>query len=340
MTDDELDALASAYLDGEATPEEVALVERDPALLARVEELRAVGDLVAQPPAGPGDAVRAAQLAAAMAAFDDLGLDGTADPATAELPATPVADAVSDDPDPGGAPVVDLASRSRKRAQTNGAVPARTRRMPAWLPAAAVFVLIGGGLLFIAGQSNLGGSDDSGDETATADFATEEAAENDAVDSGDAAGQAARAESLAESAPAAAEEEVLEEAEAAIATDDAMEDDAMEEEAMADEAAEDADAEAQELAGDGGDFVPENPILLFTEFPDLDRVLDDIPAPRNAETSNCLADLEIDEPLDPVGYLPVEVTGIPAELFVIANPEDGVEIALLLDVRTCAPLEP
>ncbi len=40
MTDDELDLLASSFLDGEATPDEVALIEGDPALLARVEELR------------------------------------------------------------------------------------------------------------------------------------------------------------------------------------------------------------------------------------------------------------------------------------------------------------
>ena len=39
MTDD-LTLLASAYLDGEATPDERARVEADPALLAEVERLR------------------------------------------------------------------------------------------------------------------------------------------------------------------------------------------------------------------------------------------------------------------------------------------------------------
>lgn len=43
------DELVSAYLDGEATPAEVAEVEGDDVLLARVEQLRAVRDAVAAP---------------------------------------------------------------------------------------------------------------------------------------------------------------------------------------------------------------------------------------------------------------------------------------------------
>ena len=51
MSDESLrrDELVSAYLDGEATPAEVAEIERDDALLAHVEELRAVRDAVAAP---------------------------------------------------------------------------------------------------------------------------------------------------------------------------------------------------------------------------------------------------------------------------------------------------
>ena len=51
MSDESLrrDELLSAYLDGEATPAEIAEVEGDDALLARVEELRAVRDAVAAP---------------------------------------------------------------------------------------------------------------------------------------------------------------------------------------------------------------------------------------------------------------------------------------------------
>ena len=51
MSDERLhqDELVSAYLDGEATPAEIAEVEASDALLARVEELRAVRDAVAEP---------------------------------------------------------------------------------------------------------------------------------------------------------------------------------------------------------------------------------------------------------------------------------------------------
>ncbi len=51
MSDESLrrDEFVSAYLDGEATPTEIAEIEGDNALLARVEELRAVRDAVAAP---------------------------------------------------------------------------------------------------------------------------------------------------------------------------------------------------------------------------------------------------------------------------------------------------
>src|SRR5262245_30967997 len=66
------DELASAYLDGEATPDERAAVERDATLLARVEELRAVRRVLAAPvpprPAADVDAAVAAALAATPSA--------------------------------------------------------------------------------------------------------------------------------------------------------------------------------------------------------------------------------------------------------------------------------
>jgi hypothetical protein len=70
---DEPDAadLASAYLDGEASDDERARVEGDPALLAEVERLRRVRAAVAEvPPASA--AARDAAVAAALAAFDEL----------------------------------------------------------------------------------------------------------------------------------------------------------------------------------------------------------------------------------------------------------------------------
>ncbi len=61
------DELASAYLDEEATPDERALVEGDPVLLARVEELRAAAALLARSPAPLPASIVDAQVAAALA---------------------------------------------------------------------------------------------------------------------------------------------------------------------------------------------------------------------------------------------------------------------------------
>lgn len=67
MTPRELDELASAYLDGEATTEEAALVVSDPRLQNLVEELRAVRDLVGTPVEPPSDEVRDLMVAQALA---------------------------------------------------------------------------------------------------------------------------------------------------------------------------------------------------------------------------------------------------------------------------------
>lgn len=71
MTDPhDLDDLASAHLDGVTSPEEAARVAADPALLARVAELRAVRAAVGEVPAV--DPVRRdVAIAAALAAFDE-----------------------------------------------------------------------------------------------------------------------------------------------------------------------------------------------------------------------------------------------------------------------------
>ncbi|MDQ1423619.1 MAG: hypothetical protein QOD72_1117 [Acidimicrobiaceae bacterium] len=62
------DELVSAYLDDEATTEERARVQSDPALLARVEALRAVHDALASPAEGPTTAERDTTIRAALGA--------------------------------------------------------------------------------------------------------------------------------------------------------------------------------------------------------------------------------------------------------------------------------
>jgi hypothetical protein len=71
MTDPlDLDDLASAHLDGATTPNEAARVAADPALQARVEELRAVRDAVRDvPPVDP--AMRDDAIARALSTLDD-----------------------------------------------------------------------------------------------------------------------------------------------------------------------------------------------------------------------------------------------------------------------------
>ena len=66
LTPQQLDELASAYLDGEATAEEAALVESDPRLQELVEELRAIRDLVGAPVEAPSDEVRDQMIARAL----------------------------------------------------------------------------------------------------------------------------------------------------------------------------------------------------------------------------------------------------------------------------------
>ena len=66
MTPQGMDELASAYLDGEATAQEAALVESDPRLQAAVEELRAIREIVATPVEPPSDEVRDQMIAQAL----------------------------------------------------------------------------------------------------------------------------------------------------------------------------------------------------------------------------------------------------------------------------------
>lgn len=100
--DDALDELASAVLDGEATPDEVARVADDPDLQRRRDELATVRVAIAAPvpvPAGAADQAVAAALAALPAG------DGASSPSPSPSPS-----------DGSAAEVVDLgAHRTRNR---------------------------------------------------------------------------------------------------------------------------------------------------------------------------------------------------------------------------------
>ena len=72
MSDESLpgDELVSAYLDGEATTAEIAEIERDGALMARVEQLRSVRDAVAAVVVPPSAEQRDRMISAALAVAD------------------------------------------------------------------------------------------------------------------------------------------------------------------------------------------------------------------------------------------------------------------------------
>lgn len=321
MTEDELDLLASAYLDGEATSEEVAMVERDPELLLRVETMRAISGQIASVPEPP-PALKEQHLAAAMAAFDaapDLGIVGTEDGEAEGKPAENV---------------LDFKTRAQAKEtedRMNRVRPVGIGGLPAWMPAAAVFILISGGIIALISTS--GGNDDFDTATASETESGEDSAESAdfTTEAGDSDTGAA---ALAESAT------VMEDDEAMADEEDAMEsDDAMEEEAAMDESADAAEAAPTTTARAGGGLFPREPVLLFETLPDdLVQQLIDSEELRDVAESKCAIDLQLEDGFEALAYLPAELAGLPIEAFLIADPA-GQELAILVDAEACIPIE-
>ncbi len=157
MTEEELDNLASAYVDGEATPEEMAIVEDDPVLSRRVAEFRSVSARISantQSPVPVLPDVRQSQIAAAMAGFG--------------VAADPVVPDVIDlsqrrqqqDRSPTVPPVVShpqqvpVESSSDSGGQVQSFERRRRNALPAWLGAAAVFAIAMGGFALATRDSN------------------------------------------------------------------------------------------------------------------------------------------------------------------------------------------
>lgn len=86
---DDRNDLVSAYIDGVAAPDEVAMVEASPELMAQVASMRSVTTMLGSE-VSPPVAVREAHLAAALSEFDSLfGADDQPVAATAPLAAVP-----------------------------------------------------------------------------------------------------------------------------------------------------------------------------------------------------------------------------------------------------------
>lgn len=123
-----VDELVSAYLDGEATPEEIVVVESNTELMSRVDELRALARALAAPIVAPTD-LKEAHIGAALGAFDELfasaSIEADDSPVVAAVPSHPPARA--DGHDQGTSSVVSFeAARERRSRRFNTGVIAAT----------------------------------------------------------------------------------------------------------------------------------------------------------------------------------------------------------------------
>ena len=218
------DELVSAYLDGEAAPDEVAQVEAHPELLARVEAMRAVSEQLAVFPEAPAQQ-RETHIAAALDAFDDLMRDD------------PIARDASDSAVDVQAPATTVTSLDAARQRR------RPRRINALAAAAAAIVVVFIGATVFSLSTGSNSSDLADDASAES---SDDSAADDVADEAD----FSRAVVAAEAPPAPADLEMGEsvaDSLGAAAVDEAMDedtDDAPEQEGLAVDAAAAGPAEA------------------------------------------------------------------------------------------------
>jgi hypothetical protein len=339
MTDDELDLLASSYLDGETTPDEVARVDADPELRARVELLRSVG--VTAPATPPG--LAQAQLARAMALYRPGSAPGRGEADRRE----------ADEPVPGAEPVIDLTERRRER-------EGRAARLR-WLTSAAAVLVVGVGAVALINQ--IGGSEDA--EMATADTSTESATDAAEVaptaDADTGAADMAQAEMAEESAGGESAGDGTAgnladlDGGGAPAADDAASEGADEaadaEESLALEESEEDGAElsAERILRDlpESGFFPDEPVAQYNRLPTGEEMVGDLELPwRDEAAANCLEDFPPDDlfagdEVEVIAHLPFEVTGGDAAgvyeaLYVIVNGAE--EVVIVLQAGSCAPV--
>lgn len=317
---EELDELASAYTDGEATPEEVARVESSPELLDLVDELRSVrASSLALP--DPDPEIKQRHLAAALEAFDELQISR---PSTLSVVTSAAAALEQDDVDElegDGAGsgsdesvVVSLGERRKRR------VP------PAWMLNAAAALVVVGGVGFALTQlpSNT-------DDTAS-----------DAVNFSEADGESPDAASATNSASttAALEREEFVAADAAASeaggadADDAMSDQDVEADAMEDEATGESFADEEEAATEAAPSLPlftvPDGITATEALAQFDETFGDeflLTPPHHCQDI-------IDALVNPstgitLGYVTIDYAGAPADLIVFDT--SGERGALLLD---------
>lgn len=337
MTDDELDLLASSYLDGEATSDEVALVEGDPELQDRVAQLRAVRVTSVAAPAG----LAQAQVARAMAAYVPGSAGVGKGAITGEAAVEPAASAVAM-PET----VVDLAERRRQR-------EGRLR----WLSSAAAVLVVGIGAVALINQIGAGDEDEMAtaeteaetDTAASTVVAQAEMADESAADAtGDDGAEAEMADESAadatgddEAAPAGGE--MLVEAEESADAEESL---------TLDQSDQDVDASAgaertlRQLPESG--FFPDEPAASYDRLPGGDEMVGDLELPwRDEAGASCLDAFPSDsspyasDEVEVIAYLPFEVTdgddaGVYEALYVIVAGAEEVVVVLRPD--DCTPV--
>lgn len=336
MTDEERDLLASSFLDGQATPEEVARIERDPALLARVEQLRVAQAALRAPVRQPSAQVKEDHIATAMAAFD------ASDRPTTVMAVHEPAALSTEDPDATVAqPVIDIRARRDQRERRQEEAAGRMR----WLAAVAGVLVFAAGAVFLIGQIDGGGDGEFAGDVPAADTEATESAE----------AQAAPADDATAAEMATAEDGEAESAIASEAMDaDAEEDFAATAEESADEAtaadsaeaaaADDAGSEPtiRDLAEEG--FFGDEPVATYRSVPTSDELLADLDLPwRNPESALCAGRAELPDNAVVIGYLPIEIPAAEGEtsspmqvveaLYLTVDREEQV---VLVDPDTCA----
>ncbi|MFV0526510.1 MAG: hypothetical protein ACK5RL_18655 [Acidimicrobiales bacterium] len=300
MTDDhhDLDELASAVLDDEATAGERLRAETDPDLRSRLTWLGGAGvGVAAEPGPAPYPQRREHDLAAALDAFDALGLSDPAPTAWIAAGLAPDEPMVSAPPPPGTVAddPVDLAVRRDRRAARS--------RSSRWLGlAAGVAIVVGGSWAAVSALESSGGSDMMAAET-------------------EGAGGAESSATLSQSAPEAGDDNP--------AGDSAASDNAAE--------AAESDASAGTAGTTAATAVPPDGDPLVTATWPTDRELEAAAQHRiPADESACSTEVVIEPGEVAVAVIPLLAGGETGEAVVLQT-AGGVERFVVVD-GSCRPV--
>ncbi len=328
LTPNERDELASAYLDSEATADEVVRVEGDPQILALVEQLRGIREQVGTPPPAPAPRIRAGHISAALAAFDQLGSGRQPGEPGIDLTQQPDQVAAAATTTASDSTVISLDDHAAKKSRDSNQRH-RSRGVPGWLAAAAGSLAILGGVGLAATQ--LGGSGDDSAETASVEYSGADAG---AGSGSDAAADPAAANMMEESAATTTAEDGSYLAHPEEDLDGgAADDSAADSEAIEAPANEEAEEENRAARTEKGLFMilPDTPALDILQLlgPDGDPIQDSVcgalaDPPEGAEAQEVYG--------SPLSYYPVLLGDQEMELLIY-----GPETAILVKLADCTP---